>query len=86
MVWLETLSKARTPASPHGEAGILVSKSGKVHLLRPDELRGLGPWPLIHANNAWEVVHHLIGHWRQAAKARRQAGGKARRHAETARE
>src|SRR5207248_1971161 len=56
----ETLSKAKnTSVSGMVEAGILVSKSGKVRLVAPDELpTGWDPRtdPRL---TAWESVHHL---------------------------
>jgi putative DNA methylase len=57
----ETLSKAKnTSVSGMVEAGILVSKAGKVRLLRPDELPA--DWDPATDNRltAWEVVHQLI--------------------------
>lgn len=57
----ETLSKAKnTSVSGLVEAGILVSKSGKVRLLKPDELPA--DWdPLTDSRlTVWEMVHHLI--------------------------
>ena len=57
----ETLSKAKnTSVGGLVEAGILVSKGGKVRLLKPDEL--LGDWnPATDPRlTAWETVHHLV--------------------------
>ena len=57
----ETLSKAKnTSVSGLEQAGILKSKSGKVRLLRPDELSA--DWdPLDDSRlTVWEAVHHLI--------------------------
>ena len=57
----ETLSKAKnTSVGGLVEAGILVSKGGKVRLLRPDELPG--DWnPTTDSRlTAWETVHHLV--------------------------
>ena len=57
----ETLSKAKnTSVDGLVEAGILVSKGGKVRLLRPNELAG--DWnPVTDLRlTAWETVHHLV--------------------------
>ena len=56
----ETLSKAKnTSVGGLVEAGIPVSRSGKVRLLKPDELPD--DWNPAKAPRptAWEVVHHL---------------------------
>jgi putative DNA methylase len=57
----ETLSTAKnTSVAGMFDAGILVSRGGKVRLLRPDELPAT--WdPATDARlTVWEVVHHLI--------------------------
>jgi putative DNA methylase len=57
----ETLANARnTSVDGMRVAGILASKSGKVRLLRPDELRA--DWNPDNDDRltAWEVVHHLV--------------------------
>ena len=57
----ETLSKAKnTSVGGLVEAGILVSKGGKVRLLKPEELPD--DWnPVTDPRlTAWEMVHHLI--------------------------
>lgn len=57
----ETLSTAKnTSVGGMVEAGFLFSKSGKVRLLRPDELRA--DWdPAIDSRlTAWELVHQLV--------------------------
>ena len=57
----ETLSKAKnTSVGGLVEAGLLVSKGGKVRLLKPDELPG--DWnPVTDPRlTAWETVHHLV--------------------------
>ena len=57
----ETLSKAKnTSVGGLVEAGILVSKGGKVRLLKSDELPG--DWnPVTDSRlTAWETVHHLV--------------------------
>ena len=57
----ETLSKAKnTSVGGLVEAGILVSKGGKVRLLKPDELPD--DWnPATDSRlTAWDTVHHLV--------------------------
>ena len=57
----ETLSKAKnTSVQGMVEAGILVSRAGKVRLLRPDDLPT--DWDPAQDSRltAWETVHHLI--------------------------
>ena len=84
----ETLSKAKnTSVGGLVVAGILVSKGGKVRLLRPDELPG--DWnPATDSRlTAWETVHHLVhtlesGGESAAAELAAALGGTA----ETARE
>ena len=57
----ETLSKAKnTSVSGMVEAGILASKGGKVHLLRPDELPSDWDPETDPRLTAWESVHHLV--------------------------
>lgn len=57
----ETLSKAKNTAIGGLEhAGILVSKRGKVRLLRPDELPANWDPATDPRLTSWEVVHHLI--------------------------
>ena len=57
----ETLSKAKnTSVGGLVEAGILVSKGGKVHLLKPDELPGDWNPATDPRLTAWETVHHLV--------------------------
>jgi putative DNA methylase len=57
----ETLSKAKnTSVAGMNEAGILVSKGGKVRLLRPDELPGDWDPATDPRLTSWEMVHHLI--------------------------
>jgi putative DNA methylase len=84
----ETLSKAKnTSVAGMVEAGILISRGGKVRLLRPDELAAdWGPATDLRLT-AWEVVHHLIrvleaGGESTAATLVAKLGS----HAETARE
>ena len=57
----ETLSKAKN-TSVHGlvEAGVLVSRGGKVRLLKPDELAGDWNPATDPRLTAWETVHHLV--------------------------
>jgi putative DNA methylase len=57
----ETLSKAKnTSVSGLEHAGILISKGGKVRLLRPDELPS--DWDPVRDSRltVWEAVHHLV--------------------------
>ena len=57
----ETLSKAKnTSVDGMVSAGILASRAGKVHLLKPEELPAT--WdPTADARlTAWEMVHHLV--------------------------
>jgi putative DNA methylase len=57
----ETLSKAKnTSIGGMVEAGILASKSGKVRLLRPDELSATWDPSRDARLTTWEVVHQLI--------------------------
>lgn len=57
----ETLSRAKnTSVSGMAEAGILRSKSGKVRLLRPDELSADWDPGADLRLTAWESVHHLV--------------------------
>jgi putative DNA methylase len=57
----ETLSKAKnTSVSGMVQAGILSSKSGKVHLLPPNELPTDWDPATDSRLTVWEIVHHLI--------------------------
>ncbi len=57
----ETLSKAKnTSVAGMVEAGILISKGGKVRLLRPDELPKDWDPEKDKRLTAWEMVHQLI--------------------------
>ena len=57
----EVLSKAKvTSIAGMVEAGIIVSKGGKVRLLRPDELPVDWDRATDKRLTAWETVHHLI--------------------------
>ena len=57
----ETLSKAKnTSVGGLVEAGILVSKGGKVRLLKPEELPGDWNPATDPRLTAWETVHHLV--------------------------
>ncbi len=84
----ETLSTAKnTSVAGMAEAGILVSRAGKVRLLRPEELpKDWDPATDTRLTN-WEMVHHLIrvlGEGGEAAAAELVA--KLGSKAETARE
>ena len=84
----ETLSKAKnTSVGGLVEAGILVSKGGKVRLLKPDELPGNWNPATDPRLTAWETVHYLVhtlesGGESAAAQLTAALGGTA----ETARE
>ena len=84
----ETLSKAKnTSIAGMVEAGILESKTGKVHLLRPEELPENWDPATDRRLTVWEVVHQLVRVLESAgetgaAQLVRQLGGVA----ETARE
>jgi putative DNA methylase len=57
----EILSKAKnTSVVGMVEAGVVASKSGKVRLLRPDELSAEWDPSTDSRLNVWETVHHLI--------------------------
>lgn len=84
----ETLSKAKnTSIAGMVEAGVLASKSGKVRLLRPDELPASWDPARDSRLTTWEIIHQLIrvleskGE-RATAQLVAKLGGKA----ETARE
>ena len=84
----ETLSKAKnTSVGGMVEAGILLSRGGKVRLLRPDELPA--DWdPVTDPRlTAWEVVHHLVRVLETGGESAAAAlVAKLGSHAETARE
>jgi len=57
----EQLSKSKnTSVAGMVEAGILKSKRGKVHLLRPEELQDHWNPAIDNRLTHWETVHHLI--------------------------
>ena len=57
----ETLSKAKnTSVDGMVSAGILVSRAGKVRLLKPEELPGTWDPAADSRLTAWEMVHHLV--------------------------
>jgi len=83
----ETLSKAKnTSVAGMVEAGILVSKGGKVRLLRPDELSG--DWdPRDDGRlNVWEMVHQLVRALEKGETTAAELVAKLGSKAETARE
>lgn len=83
----ETLSKAKvTSVSGLAEAGILLSKSGKVRLLRSDELTV--DWDPANDSRltVWEMVHHLINTLNQGEAAAASLVSKLGAKAEIARE
>ncbi|MEK7721381.1 MAG: hypothetical protein AAB359_03220, partial [Elusimicrobiota bacterium] len=79
----ETLSKAKVTSVPGMvEAGILLSKAGKVRLLRPNELPADWDPEKDKRLTAWESVHQLIrvlaaGGERAAAELARKLGTEA---------
>ena len=57
----EMLSKAKnTSVDGMESAGILVSRAGKVRLLKPEELPGTWDPAADSRLTAWEMVHHLV--------------------------
>ncbi len=83
----EQLSKSKNTSVPGMvEAGILVSKGGKVRLLTPDELNP--DWnPLLDKRlTVWEMVHHLIRTLHQGEAAAAELVAKLGAQAEIARE
>jgi putative DNA methylase len=79
----ETLTKAKnTSVAGMEQAGILISKAGKVRLLKPKELPD--DWDPVSDKrvNAWEILHHLIrvleaGGEQAAADLAKQLGSRA---------
>jgi len=84
----ETLSKAKnTSIAGLVEAGILVSKAGKVRLLRPYELSSNWDPTTEKRLTAWEAVHQLIRALESGGEgAAAQLVAKLGSNAETARE
>jgi putative DNA methylase len=84
----EQLSKSKnTSVSGLMDAGILVSKAGKVRLLMPAELPSGWDPSADSRLTVWEMVHHLIGILEQDGEAAAAAlVTKLGSHAETARE
>jgi putative DNA methylase len=84
----ETLSTAKnTSVAGMVEAGFLASKSGKVRLLRPDELPADWEPATDPRLTAWEVVHQLIRVLEAGGESAAAAlVAKLSSHAETARE
>jgi len=83
----ETLSKAKnTSINGMIEAGLLNAKSGKVRLLKPEELAA--DWsPLADTRlTVWETVHHLVRRLEQGEQAAAELLGQLGSRAETARE
>ncbi|ODS52399.1 MAG: hypothetical protein ABS36_17610 [Acidobacteria bacterium SCN 69-37] len=67
----ETLATAKnTSVSGLAEAGILLSKAGKVRLLRPDELPVAWDPDEDRRINIWEMLHHLIRVFELAGEAK----------------
>jgi putative DNA methylase len=84
----ETLSKAKnTSVGGMVEAGILLSRGGKVRLFRPDELSADWDPTTDTRLTVWEVVHHLIRVLETGGESAAAAlVAKLGSHAETARE
>jgi putative DNA methylase len=83
----ETLSKAKnTSINGMIEAGLLNAKSGKVRLLKPEELTA--DWsPLADTRlTVWETVHHLVRRLEQGEQSAAELLGQLGSRAETARE
>ena len=79
----ETLTKAKnTSVAGMEQAGILISKAGKVRLLKPNELPVEWDPASDKRINAWETLHHLIrvlesGGEKAAADLAKQLGSRA---------
>ena len=84
----EQLSKSKnTSVDGMAEAGILVSKRGKVRLLKPDELPDDWDPTTDQRLTAWEMVHHLIRTLEAGGEsAAAELAGKMGSKAEVARE
>lgn len=83
----ETLSKAKnTSVSGMVEAGIAVSGSGRVRLLRPDELPADWDPTKDSRLTVWEAVHHLVRALSTGEQAAAVLAAKLGSMAETARE
>jgi putative DNA methylase len=83
----ETLSKAKnTSVGGMVTAGLLASRSGKVRLLRPDELPA--DWDPAADNRltVWEMVHHLVRALDQGELAAAELAAKIGARADIARE
>jgi putative DNA methylase len=66
----ETLSKAKnTSVDGMVEAGILISRAGKVRLLAPDELPPVWDPEQDRRIDVWEMLHHLIRVFEHAGEA-----------------
>lgn len=83
----ETLSTAKnTSVQGLADAGILISKRGKVRLLKPDELPADWDPENDQRRTAWEAVHHLIRVLVDGEAAAAPLVAKLGRDAEVARE
>jgi putative DNA methylase len=84
----EQLSKSKnTAVAGLAEGGILVSKAGKVRLLKPDELPADWDPGADKRLTVWEMVHQLIRVLEAGGEAAAaELAGKLGTHAETARE
>ncbi len=84
----ETLSKAKNTSveGMTGKAGILVSRAGKVRLLRPAELDPEWDPDTDPRVTAWEVVHHLVRRLDKGEAAAAELAARLGARAEVARE
>ena len=83
----ETLSKAKNiSVSGMVEAGIVASKSGKVRLLKPEELPDNWDPTTDTRLTVWEVVHHLVRTLEQGETVTADLVAKLGTKADTARE
>jgi putative DNA methylase len=83
----ETLSKAKnTSVGGMVDAGVVLSKGGKVRLLKPDELPKDWDPTQDHRLTVWEMVHHLIRELDKGESAAAALVAKLGTKAEVARE
>lgn len=83
----ETLSKAKnTSVDGMVDAGITASKSGKVRLLKPDELPANWDPTTDSRLTVWEMVHHLVGALEKGETAAADLVTKLGSRSDTARE
>jgi putative DNA methylase len=83
----DVLARAKnTSVAGMTEAGLIVSKAGKVRLLRPEELAEDWEPNLDFRLTVWEMVHHLVRALGQGELAAAQLVAKIGARADTARE